>query len=121
MSHFNEFKEIVPLQIWEGVVARVWSGEKAALAAIELAPNSTVPEHSHANEQTGFLLRGALTFRIADEQKDLVPGSTWVVPSQVPHEVHVGPDGALLVELFAPPRDDWAGLPALAPTSIDGF
>jgi hypothetical protein len=62
-----------------------------------------------------------LTFRIGDETRELDPGSTWVVPSLVPHEVHVGPDGALLVELFAPPRADWAGLPTLEPGPIELF
>jgi len=28
----------------------------------------------------------------------------------VPHEVRVGPDGAVLVEAFAPRRDDWDAL-----------
>jgi quercetin dioxygenase-like cupin family protein len=121
MSPFENLRGIAPLQIWDGVVARVWSGEQAALAAIELEPNSHVPEHSHANEQTGILLRGLLTFRIGEERKELSPGSTWVVPSSVPHEVQVGPEGALLVELFAPPRSDWADLPRLEPAPVDGF
>ena len=121
MSQFDELQTIVPLQIWEGVVARVWSGEQAALTAIELEPGSHVPEHSHPNEQTGILIRGGLTFRIGAERKELRPGSTWVVPSSVPHEVHVGPEGALIVELFAPPRSDWGDLTRLAPAPVDGF
>jgi quercetin dioxygenase-like cupin family protein len=121
MNAFDNLGTIVPVRIWDGVVARVWSGENAALAAIELAPNSHVPEHSHENEQTGILLRGRLTFRIGDESQELEPGATWVVPSLAPHEVLVGPDGALLVELFAPPRSDWAGLPELDPSPVDGF
>src|SRR5581483_1513959 len=118
MRAFDVLDTIIPLQIWEGVSARVWSGEKAALAAIELAPNSHVPEHSHENEQTGILLRGELTFRVGAETQHLAPGATWVVPSGVPHEVRVGPDGALLVELFAPPRSDWADLARIDPSPV---
>jgi quercetin dioxygenase-like cupin family protein len=73
------------------------------------------------NEQTGMLLRGTITFRIGDERKELVPGATWVIPANVPHDVVAGPDGAFLIELFAPPRTDWAGLERLEPSPPPGF
>jgi quercetin dioxygenase-like cupin family protein len=121
MSAFDDIREIVPLQIWEGVIGRAVAGSEATLAAIELDPDTKVPEHHHANEQTGVLLRGALRFRIGEETKDLVPGSMWVIPADVPHSVDAGPEGAFLVELFAPPRVDWAGLERLEPSTPTGF
>jgi len=113
MTAFHHWDEIVPLKIWEGVVARAVHGDEATLAAIELEPGTIVPEHSHVNEQTGMLVRGAVRFRIGDETSDLVPGSTWVIPANVPHDVVAGEDGAFLIELFAPPRADWGGLERL--------
>lgn len=121
MSPFDDIRDIVPLQVWTGVVARAVAGKEATLAALELDPNVEVPEHHHVNEQIGILLRGSLQFRVGDETKDLVPGSTWVIPADVPHGVHAGPDGAFLVELFAPPRSDWGGLERLAPGVPTGF
>jgi quercetin dioxygenase-like cupin family protein len=121
MSPFDDIREIAPLKIWDGVIARAVQGKEATLAAIELDPHVEVPEHQHPNEQTGILLRGSLSFRIGDETKDLVPGSTWVIPAGRPHAVHAGPEGAFLVELFAPPRADWAGLERLEPCTPTGF
>jgi unsaturated pyranuronate lyase len=121
MTQFDHLNEIVPLQIWNGVVGRAVNGVEATLAAIELEPGCVVPEHSHANEQTGMLIRGALRFRIGEETKELVPGSTWVIPAHVPHDVAAGPEGAFLIELFAPPRADWAGLERLDPSPPAGF
>jgi len=121
MSAFDDIREIVPLQIWGGVVGRAVAGNEATLVAIELDPNTVVPEHRHVNEQIGILLRGSLTFRIGDETKDLRPGSLWVIPADVPHDVHAGLEGAFLVELFAPPRADWAGLERLEPGTPTGF
>jgi quercetin dioxygenase-like cupin family protein len=115
MTPFDHWDEIVPLKVWDGVVARAVDGKEATLAAIELEPDTVVPEHSHVNEQTGMLIRGSLTFRIGDETKELTPGSTWVIPAHVPHDVVAGPGGAFLIELFAPPRADWAGLERLEP------
>ncbi len=121
MSRFDSLDTIVPLQIADGVVARAWGGERAALAAIELAPGVALPEHAHPNEQIGFLLRGTLAFRVGDEQRELGSGATWVVPPDAPHEVRVGPEGALLFELFAPPRLDWAGRTKLEPGPVFGL
>jgi unsaturated pyranuronate lyase len=120
MSAFQHWDEIVPLRIWDGVVGRAVHGDAATLAAISLEPGTAVPEHSHVNEQTGMLIRGALRFRIGEETKDLVPGATWVIPANVPHDVVAGPDGAFLIELFAPPRADWDGLERLEPGAPAG-
>jgi len=42
------------------------------------------------------------------------PGGTWRIPSNVPHEVRVGPEGAIAIDVFSPIRDDW-DFPMLAP------
>jgi quercetin dioxygenase-like cupin family protein len=118
---FSHWDEVEPILIWDGIVGRAVHGDEATLAAITLEPGTKVPEHQHANEQTGMLLRGSLTFRIGDETRELRPGAAWVIPADVPHQVDVGTDGAFLVELFAPPRADWAGLPRLDPSPPPGF
>jgi len=74
---------------------------------LELDPDSVVPEHSHENEQLGICLSGSLVFRVGDESRELRAGETWIIPGNVPHGVHVGPDGAVVVDVFVPPRDDW--------------
>lgn len=121
MSHFSDVRELEVLQIWETVTARVVAGTEATLAYIELEPNAEVPEHRHPNEQTGFLLRGSLTFRIDEETKELRPGAMWVIPGDVPHQVSAGSDGAALAELFAPPRADWGGLERRPGSTPSGF
>lgn len=99
--------------IWPGVIAKSVSGDQLTVAFIELEANAVVPEHKHPNEQVGMLLRGSLTFRIGGESRDLEPGATWRILGDTPHDVRVGPEGALLVEAFAPARDDWGGLERL--------
>lgn len=113
MSYFSDASELPVLRIWDGVHGRAVAGEQATLALIELEADAVVPEHHHVNEQTGILLRGALTFTVGGETKELRPGALWVIPADVPHDVRVGPEGATLVELFSPPRADWAGLERL--------
>ncbi len=113
MSAFGGIGELDHLRIWGGVTAQAIEGDRTTLAVVDLEPGATVPEHHHDNEQLGVLIRGAMRFRIGNETRDLVPGDTWRVSSDVPHEVTAGPEGALAVESFAPARADWAALERL--------
>ena len=92
------------------MIARAIEGDRLSLAVIELDPDSVVPEHSHENEQLGIVLSGSLSFRVDDEVRDLGPGGTWRIPSNTPHEVHTGPEGAVVIDVFAPVRADWQTL-----------
>jgi quercetin dioxygenase-like cupin family protein len=121
MSAFDDIRTIAPNVIWPGVVGRSLHGANATLAHIELEPNADVPEHQHVNEQIGILVKGSLRFTIGGEAKDIEPGAGWVIRANVPHSVLVGPDGATIYEMFAPPRTDWAGQERLEPRVPDGF
>ena len=110
MSAFADVGEIPPQQIWDGVLGRTVHGERVTFSFLELDAGVVVPEHSHENEQVGILLAGAATFRIGDETRELSPGATWRILAHVPHTVTIGPDGAVIVEVFSPVRLDWHGI-----------
>jgi quercetin dioxygenase-like cupin family protein len=112
LGRFDDMQELPPRQIWDGVAARLFSGERLSVGVVELDPNAVVPEHRHEHEQLGLVLEGGLTFRIEDETRDLGPGETWTIPSNAPHEVTAGPEGAVVIDVFAPVRADWAELQA---------
>jgi len=110
VSAFEELAGMRPQQIWDGVVVRSVHGERTSFGVVELDPGSHVPEHAHENEQLGMVLRGDVEFRVAEERMKLGPGGTWSIPANVPHEVWAGPDGAVVIDVFAPRRDDWQTL-----------
>ena len=113
MSSFGDIAASYPIGIWEGVLARTIEGEQLSLAVVELDPGSVVSEHSHENEQLGFVVSGSVTFRIGDETRELGPGGAWQISPDIPHEVHAGPEGAVVIDVFAPARDDWQALERL--------
>jgi quercetin dioxygenase-like cupin family protein len=113
MTNLADLADIIPIQIWEGVVGRRIEGEKLTIAVVELAPRAVVPSHRHANEQCGLVIEGEVTFRIGDEERVLGPGGTWRILGDVPHSVVTGPGGAVLVDVFAPARDDWNDRPTV--------
>jgi quercetin dioxygenase-like cupin family protein len=110
MSCFDDVRAIPPQRIWEGVTGRVVYGEQVTLGVIELEPGREVPEHSHENEQVGVLVAGSLTFRADGEERELGPGGVWRILADVPHSVRVGAGGAIVIEAFSPPREDWRKL-----------
>jgi quercetin dioxygenase-like cupin family protein len=112
VSAFASISALELQRIWDGVHARIVHGDRITLGVIELDPNSVVPEHSHEHEQLGVCLSGSLLFRVGGESRELGPGETWSIPGNVPHEVHVGPDGAVVLDVFAPTRDDWRDAPS---------
>ena len=114
MSAFESLSTLDLQRIWDGVHVRAVHGERITLGVIELDANSVVPEHSHEHEQLGICLGGSLMFRVGDEARELGPGETWSIPGNVPHEVHVGPSGAVVLDVFAPTRDDWREAPQVA-------
>jgi quercetin dioxygenase-like cupin family protein len=107
MSAFDELGAIQPQQIFEGIVARAVHGERITFATVELDPHAVVAEHSHEQEQLGVVLRGQLTLRVGGEERVLGPGATWRIGPHVVHSGHAGPDGAEVIDVFSPPRDDW--------------
>lgn len=115
VSRFDDLRSLPVIQVWETVAARAINGERQSLAVVELDPNAAVPEHRHENEQLGLVLTGSLEFRIDDEMRKLGPGETWTIPSNVPHEVTAGPEGAVVIDVFAPVRADWGSLEAADP------
>ena len=108
MTNLADLAELIPIQVWDGVVARRVEGERLTLAVVELAPDVVVPEHRHANEQCGLVIEGEVTFRIGAEERVLGPGGTWRIVGDTPHTLVTGPGGAVVIDVFAPARDDWA-------------
>jgi quercetin dioxygenase-like cupin family protein len=115
VSAFADIDSVGPQRIWDGIVGRTVHGERVTLSVLELDAGAVVPEHAHANEQVGLLLEDSVRFTIGGETRDLGPGATWRILADVPHADTVGPEGALIVEVFSPVRDDWHALETQEP------
>jgi unsaturated pyranuronate lyase len=111
MSAFAAISSVELQRILDGIHVRAVHGDRITLSVVELDANAVLPEHRHDNEQLGMCLTGSLEFRVGDESREIGPGDTWSIPGDVPHEVHVGPEGAVVIDAFAPTRDDWREAP----------
>ncbi len=116
MSYLVDIGDIDSVDVWgPPVQARVLMGANASLAVVELEPGALVPGHRHAHEQLGICVTGSITFMVGGETRELGPGGTWRIPSDLPHHAVAGPEGAVVIDIFSPVRHDWSTLPKSGP------
>ena len=113
---FVRFDDQASFLLAEGVTARPLIGGGAMLNLIEFAPGATVPAHSHPHEQLGLVLRGMQALVLDGVAHELGPLDGYVLPPGVEHAAYCGPEGALVLDVFNPVREDYRarleGLPA---------
>jgi len=117
VSAFHSVEAVRPYKIWDGAVARAVHGERITFAVVDVAPNRVVPEHRHENEQVGIVLKGVITMTVGGESARLGVGETYVIPGGVPHGAETGPEGATVVDVFNPTREDWEQVERLEPSA----
>lgn len=114
---FYSLRSIAIQDVYAGYRARMYHGEEITFAVLEIEPNAKLPAHHHSNEQAGLLVRGELTFVVGGEQRAVRAGDGWVIPANLVHDAVAGPDGAVVIETWSPPRDDFRELPPGAPAT----
>ena len=82
-------------------------GEGAMLNLIRFEPGSEVPLHSHPHEQLGIVLEGMQALVVGGVAHELGPYEAYVLPGGVEHSAYCGPDGALVLDVFTPVREDY--------------
>lgn len=90
-----------------GLTARIFAGDHAMLSVVSLEPNAEGKVHSHPQEQWGVILEGEAV-RIQDgEEIPVKAGDFWRTPGGVSHSLRAGPQGARVLDIFSPPRDEY--------------
>jgi quercetin dioxygenase-like cupin family protein len=107
MNCFWNPENIAPKVLAPGVTAKIASGEKMMLSLVTLAPNAVVPTHSHPHEQMGMMVSGTMKFTIAGETRVFSGNELYLVPGGVPHAAKAGPEGAVALDAFSPPREEY--------------
>ena len=77
------------------------------LSVVRIEPHSEGRIHSHPEEQWGVLLEGECV-RIQDgEEIPMRAGDFWHTPGGVPHGIRTGDSAAVVLDIFAPPREEY--------------
>jgi len=104
---FIRFEDVRPFLLAEGVTGQPLFGERGMLNLIAFEPGAIVPLHSHPHEQLGLVLRGMQALVVDGVAHELGPMEGYVLPGGVEHSAYSGPDGALVLDVFSPVREDY--------------
>jgi quercetin dioxygenase-like cupin family protein len=103
--NLGDLSEGVARTLAPGITTSVFPGDQAMISVVSFEPNSEGSIHSHPEEQWGVLLSGSGT-RIQDGVEVAVgEGDFWRTPGGVEHGFVAGPEGARVLDIFAPPRE----------------
>ena len=107
MNRFWNPDGMAARQLAPGVTAKIASGEKVMLSLVTLAPGAVVPEHAHPHEQMGMLVSGAMELTVSGQARTLSGNAIYLVPGGVLHKAVAGPEGAVALDVFSPPREEY--------------
>lgn len=94
-------------ELTKGITTRVYPGDEAMISVVRVEPNAEGTVHSHPQEQWGLLIRGSATRLQGENTFEVREGDFWRTPGNVRHGVIGGPDGAVILDVFAPPRAEY--------------
>ena len=104
---FVRFDDVGAFELAPGVSGRPLFGEGAMLNLIRFEPGAEVPLHSHEHEQLGLVLDGMQALVVGGVAHELGPLEGYVLPGGVEHSAYCGPEGALVLDVFRPVREDY--------------
>ncbi len=113
MSQKNYFNNVndentgIKRILGEGISTRIFCGDQAMLSIVTIKPNSKGKIHSHPQEQWGFLIEGSGIRIQGNEEIEINKGDFWQTPGGVDHGIIGGPEGAKVLDVFSPPRDEY--------------
>lgn len=102
--YFKSKEEGLARKLQEGVTTHIFFSQNIMLSLAEIAPHVTSTIHSHPEEQWGVLLEGECVRIQNGEEVPMKAGDFWYTPANTPHGVRTGDKGAIILDIFSPPR-----------------
>ena len=106
-SQFVRLDAVRAFELADGVTGQPLFGEGAMLNLIRFEPGAVVPLHSHPHEQLGIVLEGMQALVVEGVAYELGPLEAYVIPGDVEHSAYCGSDGALVLDVFTPVREEY--------------
>jgi quercetin dioxygenase-like cupin family protein len=105
--NLNDLSQGIHRVLCEGMETRIFPGEQAMLSVVRMEPGAEGSIHSHPQEQWGVMLEGSGTRIQGGKEHPVKVGDFWCSPGGVEHGFIAGPEGAVVLDVFSPPRDEY--------------
>ena len=105
--NLHDLSQGIARDLADGLRTRIFPGETVMVSVVRVGPNRAGEIHSHPQEQWGVMLEGS-GVRIQDGvEHEVRSGDFWQTPGNTPHGFRGGPEGALILDIFSPPREEY--------------
>ncbi|MCZ2097543.1 MAG: cupin domain-containing protein [Anaerolineae bacterium] len=106
-GYFVTPKDANQVEMLPGVYRRTMAiTDEEMLCEFFLERDSLVPEHSHMNDQVGYVIYGRVELTIGGVVHVCLPGDSYAIPGGVAHQARAEID-SLVIDVFSPPRNDY--------------
>jgi quercetin dioxygenase-like cupin family protein len=107
MKGFIPSQNVAQVEMLSGIHRRTMAITDAMmLCEILIERNAIVPDHSHENEQVGYVVYGKLELTIDGETRICDPGDSYAIPGGIVHGAKAIVD-TVVIDVFSPPREDY--------------
>ena len=109
-KYFNNVNDLdtgIKRELAEGVSTRDNIACSPQKILVDIEPNAKGKIHSHPEEQWGFLIEGSGVRIQGGEEIAIKKGDFWQTPGGVEHGIIAGPEGAKILDVFSPPREQY--------------
>ena len=107
-GHVRILQEVQLTELSPGANSRLISGRGAQVSFLRMNPEATFPDHIHPEEQLMVVLRGSIDEVILDGVAPMTKGDLLLLPGDMVHGGKVGELGCDVIDVFWPPRPDYA-------------
>ena len=106
-NNINDLDSGIKRVLGDGISTRIFCGDQSMLSIVTIEPNAKGQIHSHPQEQWGFLIEGSGIRIQGGEEVVIKKGDFWQTPGGIDHGIIGGPEGAKVLDIFSPPRDEY--------------
>lgn len=103
----NSDKNAILRKLGDGIKTKIFVGKDSMLSFVRLEPNCIGTTHKHPEEQWGVLLEGTCTRIYRGKEIKMEEGDFWYTAPDELHGIRAGNKGALILDIFSPPRPDY--------------
>ena len=99
--------QVENVEMMAGVTRRtLGTTDEAMMCEFRMRKGAIVPEHSHMNDQVGYVVSGKVEMTIGSETTIMTTGESYAIPGGVMHGLVILED-TVLIDAFSPPRNDY--------------
>ncbi|HEY51057.1 MAG TPA: cupin domain-containing protein [Dehalococcoidia bacterium] len=106
-KYIVRYADVPTIELAPGIKAQIVSAERITLSFASAEPNAQLSPHRHEHEQMLLVLEGSVDFVIEGKQYHIEKGDVVILPSNTEHGAYFTGQGARVIDVFSPPRQDF--------------